>query len=73
MGSLLGIIFRGGIPKKYQITIMQAISLAVILIGLKMAFKTDALLLVIFSLVIGSIFGEFLKIEDRIRKSGQAA
>ncbi|MGB2688404.1 MAG: DUF554 family protein, partial [Desulfobacterales bacterium] len=37
-GSLLGIVFRGGIPNKYQVTIMQAISLAVILIGLKMAF-----------------------------------
>jgi uncharacterized membrane protein YqgA involved in biofilm formation len=71
VGSLLGIIFRGGIPKKYQITIMQAISLAVILIGLKMAFKTDALLLVIFSLVIGSIFGEFLKIEDRLENMGK--
>ena len=71
VGSLLGIVFRGGIPKKYQVTIMQAISLAVILIGLKMAFKTDALLLVIFSLVIGSIFGEFLKIENRLESLGK--
>lgn len=71
LGSLLGIVFRGGIPNKYQVTIMQAISLAVILIGLKMAFKTDALLLVIFSLVIGSIFGEFLKIEDRLESLGK--
>ena len=71
VGSLLGIVFRGGIPKKYQVTIMQAISLAVILIGLKMAFKTDAVLLVIFSLVIGSIFGEFLKIEDRLENLGK--
>jgi uncharacterized membrane protein YqgA involved in biofilm formation len=70
-GSLLGIVFRGGIPNKYQVTIMQAISLAVILIGLKMAFKTDAILLVIFSLVIGSIFGEFLKIEDRLENLGK--
>ena len=70
-GSLLGIVFRGGIPNKYQVTIMQAISLAVILIGLKMAFKTDAVLLVIFSLVIGSIFGEFIKIEDRLENLGK--
>jgi uncharacterized membrane protein YqgA involved in biofilm formation len=71
VGGLLGIVFRGGIPKKYQVTIMQAISLAVILIGLKMAFKTDAVLLVIFSLVIGSIFGEFLKIEHRLENLGK--
>jgi len=71
VGSLLGIFFRGSIPKKYQVTIMQAISLAVILIGLKMALKTDAILLVIFSLVIGSILGEFLKIEDRLENMGK--
>jgi hypothetical protein len=71
VGSLLGIVFRGGIPNKYQVTVMQAISLAVILIGLKMAFKTDAVLLVIFSLVIGSILGEFLRIEDRLENLGK--
>ena len=70
-GSLLGIVFRGGIPNKYQVTIMQALSLAIILIGLKMAFKTDAILLVIFSLVIGSILGEFLKIEGRLENLGK--
>lgn len=70
-GSLLGFVFRGGIPKKYQITIMQAISLAVILIGLKMAFKTDDVLPVIFSLVIGSLLGEFLKIETRLENLGK--
>ena len=71
VGSLLGIVFRGSIPNKYQVTIMQAISLAVILIGLKMAFKTDAILLVIFSLVIGSILGEFLRIEERLENLGK--
>jgi len=71
VGSLLGIVFRGGIPNKYQVTIMQAISLAVILIGLKMALSTDAILLVIFSLVIGSLFGEFLKIEHRLENLGK--
>jgi hypothetical protein len=71
VGSLLGLIFKGGIPRKYQITVMQAISLAVILIGLKTAFKTDDLLLVIFSLVIGSLMGEFLNIENRLDNLGK--
>ena len=71
VGSLLGLVFRGGIPQKYNVTIMQALSLAVILIGLKMAFKTDAILLVIFSLVIGSLLGEFLKIENRLENFGK--
>ena len=55
--SLLGLVFKGGIPKKYNVTIMYAISLAVILIGLRIAFKTDGILLVVFSPVIGSSIG----------------
>ena len=70
-GSLLGLLFRGGVPKKYHATLMQAISLAVILIGLKMAFKTESILLIIFSLVIGGLIGEFIKIEDRLENLGK--
>jgi len=70
-GSLLGLVFGGRIPKKYNVTVMQAISLAVILIGLKMAFKSDEILLVIFSLVIGSLIGEFIRIEDRLENLGK--
>ena len=70
-GSLIGLAFRGGIPKKYNVTIMQAISLAVILVGLKMALKTDAILLVIISLAIGSVIGEFLGIEERLENLGK--
>ncbi len=50
---------------------MQAISLAVLLIGFKMALKTDAILLVIFSLVIGSLIGEFINIESRLEQLGK--
>lgn len=71
VGSLLGLLFRGGIPKKFTVTMMQAISLAVMLIGFKMALKTDAILLVIFSLVIGSLMGEFINIESRLERLGK--
>jgi len=70
-GSLIGLIFRGGIPEKYSQTLMHAIGLAVILIGLKGALQTDALLVVIISLAIGSVIGEYLKIEDRLEWLGK--
>lgn len=70
-GSLIGVVLKGGVPKKYNITVMQAVSLAVILIGLKAALKTDELLLVIFSLAGGSVAGEFLGIEARLEQLGQ--
>jgi uncharacterized membrane protein YqgA involved in biofilm formation len=70
-GSLLGMLLRSGIPSQYKRTIIQALGLAVILIGLKGALQTEAILLIIFSLVIGSVLGELLRIEDRLESLGQ--
>jgi len=70
-GSLVGLLLRGGIPSQYKQTIIQALSLAVILIGFKSAFQTDAILLVIFSMVIGTVAGELLRIEDRLEGLGR--
>ena len=70
-GSIIGLLCRGGIPPAYNQTVMQAIGLAVILIGFKSALKADDLLLVIFSLAIGSVLGEGLKIELRLERLGQ--
>ncbi len=70
-GSLLGLLLKGGIPRKYNVTMMQALSLAVILVGLQMAFKSNQILVVIFSLAIGSVVGEFLSIEARLDALGR--
>jgi len=69
-GSLIGLLFKGGISEKYNRTMMQAIGLAVVLIGVKTALKTDAILVVILSLAIGGILGELLGIEDRLELLG---
>lgn len=69
-GSLLGLAFRGGIPLHYQQTVIQAIGLAVILIGLTGALKTQDILVIIFSLAIGSLVGEWLRIEARLNQLG---
>jgi len=70
-GSLTGILFHGGIPEKYNKIVVNAISLAVIIIGIKGAMKSDELLIIIFSLAVGSIAGEFLRIEDTLESFGQ--
>lgn len=70
-GSLVGLLFKGSIPEKYSKTIMHAIGLAVILIGLKAALKTDDILIVIISLAIGSVAGELLHIEERLERLGK--
>ncbi|MBT7892096.1 MAG: DUF554 family protein, partial [Deltaproteobacteria bacterium] len=70
-GSLLGLLLRKGIPEGYKSTVMQALSLAVMLIGIKSALMTDDLLVVIISLAIGSVIGEYVGIESGLEKLGQ--
>jgi uncharacterized protein len=70
-GSLIGLLFKGSIPEKYSKTIMHGIGLAVILIGLKTALKTDDILVIIISLATGSVIGELLCIEDWLERLGK--
>ncbi|MBU2646493.1 DUF554 domain-containing protein [bacterium] len=69
-GGLLGLLLKKGIPEDYKKTVMQALSLAVILIGLRSAFASDDLLIVIISLAIGSVIGEFIGIESGLERLG---
>ena len=69
-GSLVGLVFRKGIAENYREIIMSGISLSVVLIGIKSALGSDNLMIVIFSMIIGALIGEFLKIEERLEKIG---
>ena len=69
-GSLVGILFRNGIPEKYNQTVMQAIGLSVILIGVKSALGCNDLLIIIISLALGSLIGEWIGIENYLERLG---
>ena len=69
-GSLAGLVFKGRVSEKYNKTIVQAISLGVILIGLKSAFQCNDFILIIISLAIGSLIGGILGIEYRLESTG---
>ena len=70
-GSLLGLLFKNGIPDRYNQTVMQAVGLAVLLVGLKTAIVSDDLLVIIISLAIGALLGEGIRIEDRLERLGK--
>ena len=69
-GGLAGVLVRGGIRENYRHTLMQAIALAVILIGIKGALGSQDILLVIVSLAVGTVAGEYLQIEERLLRVG---
>ncbi len=72
-GGFIGLLLKGKFSSRIQETVMQGISLAVMLIGLKMAFsldKSNGTILIIFSLVIGGIIGEIINIEKKLNNIG---
>lgn len=71
-GAVLGILFKRGLPQKWQETMMSGIALCIFLVGMQMALKTHNIVIVCLSLVIGSILGEIIDIEGGMNKIGGA-
>lgn len=69
-GSIIGLLLKKNIPVQYQQTVMHGLALAVGLIGLQMALKTQNILIVIVSMVIGGLIGEFLDIDRCLNRVG---
>ncbi|KOO42967.1 DUF554 domain-containing protein [Priestia koreensis] len=69
LGTLLGNLCRR-IPESMKATVMQAIGLAIVVLGVQMGLKSNQFLLVILSLVLGGVIGEWLKIEENLTKLG---
>lgn len=70
-GALLGVVFKRGLPEKWQQTMMSSIALCIIIIGAQMAVKTNNIVIVIFALVLGSVLGELADIEAWMSRLGE--
>lgn len=70
IGTLLGRLFHR-IPENMKTTVMYAIGLSVMVLGLQMGLKSDNFLVVILSLVFGAVIGEFLALEDKLNALGE--
>ena len=71
IGGLVGLLFGQAFPDKIKKTVIQGIGLAVLLIGGSMALETKNPLIIISSLVLGGIIGEWIDIELRLQHLGQ--
>ncbi len=82
LGGVAGILFKKGIVGRFEKILMQANGLAVIFIGVSGALKymlivengsisTQGTMLLIFSLVIGSLIGEGINIEAKMEILGE--
>ncbi len=73
VGGLAGWRLRRRLPERMRETVMQAIGLATVLIGVQMASQTRNVPGMIVSLALGAVFGEGLHIEEGLESLGQWA
>jgi uncharacterized protein len=69
-GSLLGYALKDGIPEKINTTIMQGLGLCVIFIGISGSLEAKTPLLIIISIVVGALLGEWIDIDERLKQLG---
>ncbi|PIC79804.1 hypothetical protein CSV75_11495 [Sporosarcina sp. P18a] len=70
IGTLIG-RFLYGIPERMKETIMYGIGMAVVAIGLQMTFETTQIVIVILSIVIGAILGEWIDLDQKVNQLGR--
>lgn len=82
VGSGIGIAVKGGLPKRFQDTIMHGVALAVMFIGIGGALSgllkvfdggidTQNTMLMVLSMVLGAVLGELLNLDAKLNKLGE--
>lgn len=66
LGSLVGLLFRNRIGQRFTESLTMALGLCVLGIGISSAVKTENTLCVIVCMVLGTVAGEAIRIEDHL-------
>lgn len=71
VGAILGTLFHNGLPERFKTVLMQGLGLCVVLIGAQGAIKTENVMIVILSVVLGGALGALIGIEDGLDRFGK--
>ena len=71
IGSALGILFKNRIGVRFNTILTHALGLCILGIGITSAIATENTLCVIVCMVLGTILGEAIRIEDRLDTAGE--
>src|SRR6056297_1821561 len=70
VGSTIGLLVHTHLPKNIKKILFQGIGLFTFYLGISMALKSEHLMIVIFSILLGVITGELLSMESRMEAFG---
>lgn len=66
VGGIIGVLLKGGLPKRFTDTIMSGVALCVIYIGISGTLKGENMLLIVISIAVGSLLGELINIDEKL-------
>ncbi len=67
VGSAIGLLAHSKMPERISKMTFYAMGLFTFMIGVQMALQTQEIVLMIFSIVVGTIVGEWLDIDKRLK------
>lgn len=70
IGGTIGLLFGSRIPERFKSTIIAGMGLFIVGMGMQMFLKSENQLIVLGAILIGTIFGEWLGIEERLQDFG---
>ena len=70
LGSAVGLLFRKGIPERISKALMLAIGLCTLYIGIDGALEGSMTIVLILSMVFGTLIGTLIDIDDKINRVG---
>ena len=70
-GSIIGLLIKRGLPKRFETVIFSAAGLTSLIIGIQMALKTSHILAFALALILGGLVGTVIKVEDAVLKLGE--
>jgi len=71
IGGVIGLVFGARIPDKLKGTVIAGMGLFTSAMGLQMFLKTENPLIVLGALLIGTLLGEWMRIEDGLQNLGK--
>ena len=71
-GTLAGVVLGNRLPERLRTTVLQAVGLVVVVIGVRDAMGTRNVVFPLVALILGAAIGEALGIEDRMEALGGA-
>lgn len=70
IGACIGLMIHGRFPDKIRKISFQALGLVTIVIGIDMALKSQNFLILVFSILLGAILGEWMELQAKVERFG---